>query len=66
LIFFGLIYLLRKLAPWILKYVLNRLYNKVEQQAKQQQQQNNKSTKSNKTKTSSSKIGEYIDYEEIE
>jgi hypothetical protein len=52
-----------------LKYVLNRLYNKVEQQAKQQQQQqqqNNKSTKSNKTKTSSSKIGEYIDYEEIE
>ena len=59
--------MLRKLAPWILRFFVGRLFRKVQAQQNQQQQKQNKTTtNSKKTKTSSENLGEYIDYEEID
>ena len=65
-IFLALIFLLRKLTPWILRFFVGRLFRKVQAQQNQQQQKQNKTTANpKKTKTSSENLGEYIDYEEI-
>ncbi len=67
LIFFALIYLLRKLAPWILRFFISRFFVKVkEQQSQHQKNQYSSKTNPNKTKSSSEDLGEYIDYEEID
>ena len=66
LIFFALILLLRKLAPWILRFFMSRLFKKVQEQQSQQKDQPKTTTNPKKTKTSSKDLGEYIDYEEID
>ena len=66
LIFFALILLLRRLAPWILRFFMSRLFKKVQEQQSQQKDQPKTTTNSKKTKTSSKDLGEYIDYEEID
>ena len=67
LIFFALILLLRRLAPWILGFFMSQLFKKVqEQQSQQQDQPKTTTTNPKKTKTSSKDLGEYIDYEEID
>ena len=67
LIFFALILLLRRLAPWILRFFMSRLFRKVqEQQSQQRDQPKTTTTNPKKAKTSSKDLGEYIDYEEID
>ena len=67
LIFLVLIFVLRKLAPWILHFFVSLLFRKVQAQQNQQQQKQNKTNANQKkTKTSSETLGEYIDYEEID
>lgn len=67
LIFFALLYLLRMLVPWVLRFFVGRLFKKVEAQQNQHQQKQSKGkAKPEKTKTSSKNLGEYIDYEEID
>ena len=66
LIFFALILLLRKLAPWILRFFMSRLFKKVQEQQSQHRDQPKTRTNPKKTKTSSKDLGEYIDYEEID
>lgn len=66
LIFFALIFLFRRLAPWILRFFMIRLFKKVQEQQTEQQKQSKSTTNPNKTKKSSDDLGEYIDYEEID
>lgn len=66
LIFFALIFLLRRLAPWILRFLMARLFKKVQEQQSKQQKQRKETTASIKTPKSSEDLGEYIDYEEID
>jgi hypothetical protein len=58
------IFLLRKLAPWIIRFFLGRLFKMAQRQQSQQQQK--VKTNSKKPKTNSEDLGEYIDYEEID
>ncbi|MDG1263333.1 MAG: DUF4834 domain-containing protein [Flavobacteriaceae bacterium] len=64
LIIFAVIFLLRKLAPWIIRFFLGRLFKMAQRQQSQQQQKAKTNTK--KPKTNSEDLGEYIDYEEID
>jgi len=66
LIFFSLILLFRRFAPWILRFFISCLFKKVQEQQSQQKDQPKTTTKPKKTKTSSKDLGEYIDYEEID
>jgi hypothetical protein len=54
--------LLRKLAPWILRIFVGRLFRKV----LAQQKQNKTNANPKKNKNSSENLGEYINYEEID
>tara|TARA_B100000767_G_scaffold275062_1_gene310265 strand:+ start:6039 stop:6248 length:210 start_codon:yes stop_codon:yes gene_type:complete len=64
LICFAFILLLKRLAPWIIRFFLGRLF-KIAQKHQSQQKQK-ATTNSKKTKTSSDNLGEYIDYDEID
>tara|TARA_Y100000996_G_C22162168_1_gene495052 strand:+ start:299 stop:505 length:207 start_codon:yes stop_codon:yes gene_type:complete len=60
LFFFGGIYLLRLLSPFLFKVLLSSLIRKANQSTPQ------KTSKKPKNKTVSDSLGEYVDYEEME
>jgi hypothetical protein len=61
LIFFGGIYLLRLLSPFLFKWLLSSLVKKASTQKQQSEAPKTKSKKN-----SSDTMGEYIDYEELD
>nr|WP_316948266.1 DUF4834 family protein [Capnocytophaga canimorsus] len=72
LVIFGLRLLLRFLMPYMLRFFAQKLQQNIQrkfQQAQQEQNQDNKIDSANAKYTnpkSTKKVGEYIDYEEIE
>ncbi|MBF11157.1 MAG: DUF4834 domain-containing protein [Flavobacteriaceae bacterium] len=60
LFFFGGIYLLRLLSPFLFKVLLSSLIRKANQSKPP------KTSKKRKNKTVSDSLGEYVDYEEME
>lgn len=75
LVYFGFKIFVRWFGPLILKYFLGKVGKKFQQQFNQQQQPFNKTPKEGKVsidkkpgqgKRSNKKVGEYIDYEEID
>jgi predicted tellurium resistance membrane protein TerC len=61
-------FLMRIFAPFLMKYAANKMEQKVKEQFNQHQAQQEKETPKesiHKTK-SSKKVGDYIDFEEIE
>lgn len=79
LVYYGIKILSRLFAPYLMKYASKKMSQKFEQQYRAQQQQKNGNTspyregetvidkkpKSSESKTSS-KVGEYIEFEEID
>ncbi|HZJ35993.1 MAG TPA: DUF4834 domain-containing protein [Gillisia sp.] len=73
LIYFGFKIMIRFFGPLILKYFLKKIGNKFQQQFNQQAQPDSKEKadfntdkKSPKNMKPNKKVGEYIDYEEID
>lgn len=73
LIYFGFKIMIRFFGPLILKYFLKKIGNKFQQQFTQQSQPDsskkvdvNIDKRSPKNMKSNKKVGEYIDYEEID
>ena len=77
LIFYGFKFLARIFAPFLVKYMSKKMQERFGQQFQQQQQQNNYNNRPNEgetvidkmpfqQKSSDKKVGEYIDYEEID
>ena len=73
LIYYGLKILSRIFAPYLVKYVAKKAEQRFggqfgQQQSKQEQQKEGEVTidKAPKTETSNKKVGEYVDYEEID
>ena len=64
LIFFGVIYLLRKVSPFMFKFLISSLLNKSRKVKKNESKENY--SKNKKSKPTSGSIGEYVDYEEVE
>ena len=77
LIFYGLKFLARIFAPYLVKYMSKKMQERFGQQFQQQQQPNTRSNRPiegetvidkmpYQQKSSDKKVGEYIDYEEID
>lgn len=71
LVYYGLKFLLRLFAPVIVQKVVNKagrsFYEQQQQYAQSQNQSNNRNTEqAPKVSREKKKVGEYIDYEEIE
>ncbi|WP_417360274.1 DUF4834 family protein [Galbibacter sp.] len=79
LVYYGFKILSRLFAPYLMKYASKKMGEKFEQQYKAQQQQNQRNTSKYKegetvidkkpqssNSNSSNKVGEYIEFEEIE
>jgi hypothetical protein len=73
LVYFGIKLLAKYFGPMLIKYVFRKVQRKMENQFNPGQQESrstsNSKTSSNRFKTKSnkkSKVGEYVDYEEIE
>ncbi len=61
-------FLMRIFAPVLMRYAAGKMEQKVKEQFQQQYQQQNteQTTSKTKMKSSSKKVGEYIDFEEID
>ncbi len=61
-------FLMRLFAPFLMKYAANKMEKKMSEQfgQKNQNTENDFSKKSDKKMNSSKKVGEYIDFEEID
>ncbi len=75
LVFYGVKILMRLFAPYLMQYMSKKMQERFGQQYHQPQQQNGNRVKEGETvidkmphqqKTSDKKVGEYIDYEEID
>ncbi|TXK71217.1 DUF4834 domain-containing protein [Mesonia sp. HuA40] len=67
LVYFGLKIIFKWLKPFLLKYILNKVNQKMQDQFKQQADFNRpQQTKKENLEKSEKKVGEYIDYEEID
>ena len=75
LVYYGIKILTRLFAPYLLRYMSNKMQEKYGGQFQQQQQSENPKQKEGETvidkvpqqhKTSDKNVGEYVDYEEIE
>ena len=80
LVYYGFKILSRLFAPYLMKYASKKMGQKFEQQYKAQQQQNrgnaeqykegetviDKKPRSSNSSNTSNKVGEYIEFEEIE
>lgn len=74
LVYYGLKILTRIFAPYLVKYMSKKMQQKFEGQFGQQQHQEQSHKEGetvidkmpNRTKSSENKVGEYVDYEEIE
>jgi hypothetical protein len=64
LIFFGVIYLLRMVFPFLFKFLITSWLKKSSQVKGKEPKKNY--SKTEKSKPASGSIGEYIDYEEVE
>ncbi|MDB4050798.1 hypothetical protein OAB60_00865 [Flavobacteriaceae bacterium] len=58
-------YLIRKMSPYILAYFLKRLEKKVRSKFNQGNSENFKSSQNN-SDSKKEKVGEYVDFEEID
>ena len=76
LVWYGLKILTRLFAPLLMRYMSNKVQQKFEGQFGRQQQQNTQQNQKegetvidkipNRNTTSNSKVGEYIDYEDVD
>ncbi|WP_394906381.1 DUF4834 domain-containing protein [uncultured Mesonia sp.] len=67
LVYFGLKIIFKWLKPFLLKYILNKVNQKMQDQFKQQADFNRpQQAKKENLEKSEKKVGEYIDYEEID
>jgi hypothetical protein len=70
LVFFGLKLMAKYLGPILLKYVFKKvrksMENKFNSAQSQTQDQETQTSKTSKSKPKESKVGEYVDYEEID
>lgn len=70
LVYFGIKILAKYFGPLLLKYVFKKVQKNMENQFNSPYQDpkksKNKSTKTFKSKSKDNKVGEYVDYEEID
>lgn len=67
LVYFGIKVLARYLGPFLLKYIFKKVQKNMEKQFNPPHQETDKkSHETSKSKPKNSKVGEYVDYEEIE
>lgn len=70
LVYYGVKLLAKYFGPLLLKYVFKKVQKNMENQFNSQHQETrknpNKSSKTFKSKSKDSTVGEYVDYEEIE
>ena len=61
-------FLMRLFAPFLMKYAANKMEKKMKEQfgQKQSNTENDFSNKSNRKMKTTKKVGEYIDFEEID
>jgi len=69
-VYYGAKFLMRIFAPLLMKYAANKMEQKVKEQFNQHQEQQQQETNTPKEpihkRKSTKKVGEYIDFEEIE